>query len=276
MSSGTIPLLAATTLAAKLVAQLAPYCERIEVAGSVRRQKDIVGDIELVAIPKLETRSNVQPQLTLFGPSPDPEQELVSLLDQQLERMLVLDHDRPIFRSRQALLAALGQPVPAGRDVQRWGAKAKRFYLWGNENYGMVNVDLFLACQDNWGAIFTLRTGPSDFSTAFVTHLLHHTSYRQRGGYLIAKATGAQVPVPEEADYFAAAGLCYVPPEDRTVAALQSVRAGRGDGRRTPGVEGESQSLHEGIAECISPYAFEGGNITDWLHTRLLDAAGVS
>jgi DNA polymerase/3'-5' exonuclease PolX len=274
MGSGTIPLLAATTLAAKLVAQLAPYCERIEVAGSVRRQKDIVGDIELVAIPKLETHIKVQPQLTLFGSS--SEQEPVSLLDQQLERMLVLDHDRPIFRSRLALLAALGKPVPAGRDVQRWGAKAKRFYLWGNEKYGMVNVDLFLACQDNWGAIFTLRTGPSDFSTAFVTHLLHHTSYRQQGGYLITKTTGEIVSVSEEAEYFAAAGLCYLPPERRTVAALQTVRTGRSGGRRVRRVDVESQSLRESIAECISPYAFEGGNITDWLHTRLLDAAGVS
>src|SRR5512145_1569634 len=132
MGSGNIPLLVATTLAAKVVAQLAPYCERVEVAGSVRRRKDVVGDIELVAIPKVQTQIHVQPQLSLFGPSSEPDYAQVNLLDQQLECMLVLDHDRPIFRSRLALLKALGKPAPAGRDVQRWGAKAKRFYLWGN------------------------------------------------------------------------------------------------------------------------------------------------
>lgn len=31
---------------------LAPHCERIEIAGSIRRQKNIIGDIEIVAIPK--------------------------------------------------------------------------------------------------------------------------------------------------------------------------------------------------------------------------------
>ena len=35
-----------------IASELAPFCERIEVAGSVRRGCDYVGDIDLVAIPK--------------------------------------------------------------------------------------------------------------------------------------------------------------------------------------------------------------------------------
>ena len=31
---------------------LAPHCERVEIAGSIRRQKDMIGDIEIVLIPK--------------------------------------------------------------------------------------------------------------------------------------------------------------------------------------------------------------------------------
>lgn len=38
-------------LAEKLIAELSPYCQRIEIAGSLRRLKPEVGDIELVAIP---------------------------------------------------------------------------------------------------------------------------------------------------------------------------------------------------------------------------------
>lgn len=37
-----------------LRAQLAPHCERIVVAGSIRRMKEEIKDIELVAIPKLQ------------------------------------------------------------------------------------------------------------------------------------------------------------------------------------------------------------------------------
>jgi len=41
----------ARAIAEKLVEKLAPYCERIEIAGSIRREKAEVGDIEVVAIP---------------------------------------------------------------------------------------------------------------------------------------------------------------------------------------------------------------------------------
>jgi DNA polymerase/3'-5' exonuclease PolX len=44
----------AREIAEKLVEKLAPYCERIEIAGSIRREKAEVKDIEIVAIPKDE------------------------------------------------------------------------------------------------------------------------------------------------------------------------------------------------------------------------------
>ena len=42
----------AILIAEKVKAELAPHCERIEIAGSLRRKKEFVGDIEIVAIPK--------------------------------------------------------------------------------------------------------------------------------------------------------------------------------------------------------------------------------
>ncbi len=42
----------ATAIAERIKAQLAPHCDRIEIAGSIRRRKSDVGDIEIVAIPK--------------------------------------------------------------------------------------------------------------------------------------------------------------------------------------------------------------------------------
>ena len=42
----------ALEIAEKVKALLAPHCERIEIAGSIRRKKPEVGDIEIVAIPK--------------------------------------------------------------------------------------------------------------------------------------------------------------------------------------------------------------------------------
>jgi DNA polymerase (family 10) len=42
----------ALEIAEKIKEQLAPHCERIEIAGSIRRKKPVVGDIEIIAIPK--------------------------------------------------------------------------------------------------------------------------------------------------------------------------------------------------------------------------------
>lgn len=49
----------ARAVADALVAELAPLCDKIEVAGSIRRGKVEVGDLEIVAIPK--------PIVDLFG-----------------------------------------------------------------------------------------------------------------------------------------------------------------------------------------------------------------
>lgn len=47
-----IPYKEAKEIADKLILLLSPHCFRIEIAGSIRREKDIIGDVEIVAIPK--------------------------------------------------------------------------------------------------------------------------------------------------------------------------------------------------------------------------------
>lgn len=59
MAKTRIPLEEAQQVAENIVTMLAPACLRIEIAGSIRRQCETVGDIEIVAIPK--------PELNLFG-----------------------------------------------------------------------------------------------------------------------------------------------------------------------------------------------------------------
>lgn len=42
----------AKKIADRVRAELAPHCDRCEIAGSIRRKKSEIGDIEIVAIPK--------------------------------------------------------------------------------------------------------------------------------------------------------------------------------------------------------------------------------
>ena len=45
----------AQEIACALLDLLSPYCDKIEIAGSIRRKKDFVKDIELVCIPKKDS-----------------------------------------------------------------------------------------------------------------------------------------------------------------------------------------------------------------------------
>jgi len=47
-----IPLAEAEEIASRVVEKLMPYCQRIEIAGSIRRRKSEAGDIDIVAEPK--------------------------------------------------------------------------------------------------------------------------------------------------------------------------------------------------------------------------------
>jgi len=47
-----IPLEEARRIAAAIVEKLRPFCERIEVAGSIRRERKLVNDVDIVAIPQ--------------------------------------------------------------------------------------------------------------------------------------------------------------------------------------------------------------------------------
>ena len=48
-----MPYAQALGLAEKFITQIRPMCDRVEIAGSLRRKKDQVGDIEIVCIPKI-------------------------------------------------------------------------------------------------------------------------------------------------------------------------------------------------------------------------------
>ena len=88
MSTATKTAIATITpVAHHLLDALAPYCERIELAGSLRRQKPMVGDIEIVAIPR-------RPK-NIFG---EPLYVLPTLLDEFLAGKVVFAKDGPRYK----------------------------------------------------------------------------------------------------------------------------------------------------------------------------------
>lgn len=173
------PLREARHLAKIIMHCLAPACERIEIAGSIRRGKAEVGDIELVAVGR--------PVINLLG-EPTDETEIDWWL-----------------RERN------------GITIYKNGPRYKQFYAARGEEEG-IQVDLFLATAANWGYILMLRTGPAEFGRRMVTprawggllppDIQVHDGQVWRGDEAL--------DVPDEETLFALWGTEYIAPEART------------------------------------------------------------
>ena len=125
-----LPHAEAMKIAMPIFTALFPFCQSIKIAGSLRRLSPMVGDIEIVAVPKLE---QVKTQADLFGAS-EPEMRRSA----DFVRYLV----------------GLGEHVKGdlhtGRHLQ--------FIVEG------VQLDLFCPEPYDFGRILAIRTGPADYS----------------------------------------------------------------------------------------------------------------
>jgi DNA polymerase (family X) len=110
----------AQRLALKVMSELLPYCEKIEIAGSVRRQRNDVNDLDLVLIPK-------------------------NGLDPIIKRMT------------RSCVRVTGGRVPDSRNLT-WQMTAIGFQIDLFIAHREI-VDLVSRTPSNWGAVYLCRTG---------------------------------------------------------------------------------------------------------------------
>lgn len=198
----------------QFVAALAPVCQRLAIAGSLRRFAPEVGDVELVAVSL--------PYTPGFGEAIYP--------DQLSARLAALQRDGLITR-----YAYPDRPMVMGK----WGNRYKELRISIGNVYAPWKIDLFITTAEQFGSILTIRTGPAEFSQAFVT-ALKKAGYQQVDGWLTRN--GQRIPTPEETDYFAALGIPVIRPQDRTAARLWAEFYGRGAGGTLAASEPDSAS----------------------------------
>jgi len=191
----------AEALAQEMVERLRGDCERIEVAGSVRRKKAEPHDLELVVIPRFEER-----QVSLI------EMAQVSMLEVNLYALCI------------------SGVMAFDSSVKRNGPKHKRLLHLGS---GAV-VEIYSAEVGNWGLILALRTGPADFNKLLVTNVAYGgampLTMRMQDGWLWRR--GERVETRTEDEFFGALGLPTWYPEVRSEHVLQAfllLRASRRD-----------------------------------------------
>ena len=186
MTKGAIPLHTAAAHARRLAMTLYDGAEalaRVEIAGSIRRLKPVVGDIEIVA--------EVDPKRE-FGATARIAHALGSL---------------GVHRAPPTVRAD-GVHVRAP-----WGDRYMKGE-WEPELGLRVQVDLFLVRPPaEWGVIFLIRTGDAEFSHRMVERL-HRFGIRSESGCLVT-ASGKVIPCDDEDSFFQYARLDPIPPQRR-------------------------------------------------------------
>jgi DNA polymerase/3'-5' exonuclease PolX len=167
---------------------------RAEVAGSLRRKKDTVHDVEVVVeLPTFKTT-------TLDG---GPRLEVAPVSQVNLSGEL-LESD---WAKAVGILKA--EP-PFARAA--FGPKYRKLRV------GDLQVDLFVVTPPaQFAPIFAVRTGAASFGEEVVKRF-HRYGMKLEEGRLIRKADGATIDCPTEELYFAFAQLPCLPPEKRDLS----------------------------------------------------------
>lgn len=189
-------LYSARVLAIELSDYIASGCERREIAGSIRREKQDPSDIELIVIPKMRD-DYIPADMFSFGP------RQVSCLDDSL-------HD--LFDAGEWCF----DPI-----VKRNGPKYKRL-SWRHLLPNGPCADLFIVTAETWGAQFVIRTGPLDFSKAMVSRALRLGMKQDDGNLWKIHRDGSRtiIPTPNEIDFFNALEVPYLEPKERSAERL--------------------------------------------------------
>ena len=167
-----VPFEDALVMASQVVEHLKPHVVRMKAAGSLRRQRHHVGDIEFVVEPRMVP-------VDLFGA------------------------EGPDVRELKRQLLEMGTWVKGGERMMQITD------LLGREG---ARLDIYLVWEPaQWGSLLAIRTGPAGLGQYVVTKMRDY-GYRHDHGRAVLQATGETEPTPTEEDFFALARIpCLVP-----------------------------------------------------------------
>lgn len=189
MSSGVkMPRAKVLPIARRVVERLLEddAVERAEIAGSLRRGEELVSDIEIVCVPRMD--------VDLLG---EPTGDCLLTLE-------------VLTASREGWLRWRTETHPTPPKDWREPRRAWSLVVMP---YGFP-LDLFAVRPPaQWGAILAIRTGPADLSRQLVTDC-QRKGLRCTEGRLVDRG-GQTVPTPDERDFFRLCGGSWVPPEQR-------------------------------------------------------------
>lgn len=183
-----IQLAHAQEIAQELIEILNPFCYRIEVAGSVRRKKNIVKDIELVLTPNEVNESD-----DLFG--------VEKIITYPIDNFIL---NNPSFEFRLS------------KDGKRAYGDKNKLLLYESQNYGQIALDIFTANHHNFMMVKFIRTGGAENNKKIATEAnklgmnlrIYESGFVDKRGFKYRMDTEEQI--------YKFLGLEYLKPEERS------------------------------------------------------------
>ena len=190
----------AMKVAVDVMAMIGPFVERAEIAGSLRRQRETVGDIDIVAIPKAGGTVRIAAAL-------------------------------------RDLHCGAASDFRAGDKLQSAVVGHGRYGLCGPCGRGEreAQVDVYFATEEDFGMILCVRTGSAQHNV-YMAQLCKRMGMKFAAGTGIETAKDAKnAKGRTEEEVFGAMGLLVPRPEDREIVCgipkwmeRPSVRKGQG------------------------------------------------
>ncbi len=182
----------ALAVARELCAVLKPICARLIVAGSLRRGKPAVGDVEILYIPYMAPITKLR-QTDLLVPPPA---ELLNTTDPFIDDLVT----RGILTQRRNIGGSI-----------TWGQKNKL----ATHHASGIPVDFFATTDPCWFNYLVCRTGSADTNIRIANAYQdegckwnpYGPGYTNKNGIVCVNAT--------ERSVFLNAGLSYLEPRDR-------------------------------------------------------------
>jgi len=134
----------AEQLAEKIVNQLKPYCKRIEVAGSIRRKKPEIRDIEICLIPE-------NSKLTELAKEVDKWQVVKGrITGKYTQRILSNGMKLDIFIAQMTNWGNIFLIRTGNWKFSKWimGTKTRQAGYYQKDGYMWINSDTKLACYE--------------------------------------------------------------------------------------------------------------------------------
>ena len=172
----------AQVLAEKVRVALEPLCEQVVIAGSIRRQKAAVNDIDVVAMPRCAVQAG-----PLGG----------------------------TVRLNESAVWMLPFPKALKKAGLKIGVSGPELVRCSFVDNGF-QVDVYRARPETWGVILLVRTGSKAHNVKLCT-LARSKGLMLSAANGIVGRLGQVIASRTEEEIFAALGLAFVEPKDREV-----------------------------------------------------------